>query len=79
MSDEIQITGTVSGGSIQFDRPLSLSDGQRVVVAVRPVGDKSKGEGLRASAGGWADAGPELDEWLAEVYEARRATRGLIE
>lgn len=79
MAHEIQTTGIVSGGAIRLDQPLPFGDGQRIVVAVRPIVDKSKGEGLRASAGGWADAGPELDRWLAEVYESRRATRGLTE
>ncbi len=76
MTDEIQTSGIVSGGSIFLDHPLQLSDGQRIVIAVRPVDEPVRGEGIRASAGAWSDAGPSLDGWLAEVYDSRRSTRG---
>jgi hypothetical protein len=76
MASEFHVTGIIQNGAIQLDQPLELSDGQRVVVAVSAVTTRSRGDGIRASAGAWADAGPEFDRWLAEVYESRRMVRG---
>jgi hypothetical protein len=48
MAGDIRLTGVVHGTSIHFDQPIGIGEGQRVEVAVRPIVDKSKGEGIRA-------------------------------
>jgi len=65
--------GVIRGKVIELDQPPALPDGQDVTVEIHPVG---AGDGIRASAGAWADAGPELDEWLKRMNDARRSGRG---
>jgi hypothetical protein len=72
------ISGTVRGNLIELNSATGFADGQRVIVTVIPVEltETENGrqfEGLWRSLGGWAEAGPEFDEWLAEVYAARDA------
>jgi hypothetical protein len=67
------ITGVVHGKTIELEQETGFADGQSVVVFVREK--LPPGEGLRRSAGGWADAGPEFDRWLEETMRARRDDR----
>ncbi len=69
----VGIMGVVHGNSIELEENLGLPDGERVSVVVKRV--LPPGEGLRRSAGGWADAGEELDAWLAQVYRDREHDR----
>jgi len=64
------IQGTVRGRVIELDRDLGLPDGQQVTIAIQPI--SSPEDAIRQSAGAWADAGPELDAWLAETERRRQ-------
>ena len=65
------INGIIHGKPIELDEATGLADGQSVVVFVREK--LPPGEGIRRSAGSWADVGLEFDEWLAEVRGHRDA------
>jgi hypothetical protein len=64
------IQGAVHGKVIELDRDLGLPDGQQVTIALRPI--SSPEDAIPQCAGAWADAGPELDVWLAETQRSRR-------
>jgi hypothetical protein len=67
------VKGIVHGKLIELDRDLGLPDGQEVTVELHPI--LPPGEGIRQSAGAWADAGEELDAWLAEMERSRQQDR----
>lgn len=73
--DAIKLTGVIRGRTIELDQGLGLPDGSRVSVHIR----LAPGEGIKFSAGSWADAGPELDESLKKIYEMRHTGRSIIE
>ena len=67
--------GIVHGKTIEFSAPLGVSDGEEVEVVVRfsnPL--KPWGEGIRRSAGGWADH-PEMDAVMEQIHKDRRIER----
>ena len=64
--------GVIRGKIIDLDEPPSLPEGQDVTIEIHPY---RPGDGIRASAGTWADAGPELDEWLKRMNDARHSGR----
>lgn len=66
--------GVVRGKVIELDRDPGLPEGEAVVVVLRPV--LGPGDGIRRSAGAWADDGEDLDEFLAEARRSRHAERG---
>ena len=66
--------GVIRGKTIELDQPPSLPDGQDVTIEIHPF---RPGDGIRASAGAWADAGPELDEWLKRMNDARHSGRSI--
>lgn len=69
------VTGVLHGRTIELDQAFGVADGQRVEVVIRTAAPKT-GDGIRASAGGWADADDEeFDLWLKETYEARSSHR----
>ena len=68
------LRGVVHGKIIQLDQEPGLPDGQEVAVALQPV--LPPGEGIRQSAGAWADGGEELDAWLDEMQRSRQQDRG---
>jgi hypothetical protein len=76
------IRGVIHGKTIQLDRETCLPDGQEVIVNVQPIADERErlppGEGIRRSAGAWADAGPELDEFLEWNRQQRKIGRPAI-
>lgn len=58
------IHGTIRGKTIELEDDSGLPDGQEVSVVVQPTTSVSKlppGEGIRQSAGGWADDPEGLD------------------
>ncbi len=61
--------GVVRGKTIELDCATGLPDGQDVTVAIQPA---TPGAGIQATAGAWADAGPELDQWLEQINLMRR-------
>jgi hypothetical protein len=75
-----QISGVIHGKTIELSEDPGLTDGQAVVVVVQPAGINPKtnrpwGEGIRASAGAFADW-PEADKYLQEILEARKLDMG---
>ena len=75
------LRGVVHGNVIQLETEIDLPDGQEVTVSVRPVTEKraASGEGLRRSAGTWADDRDGLDAYLQENRQARQLERPGIE
>ncbi len=65
----LEIRGVVHGKTIELQEELGLPDGEAVSVIVRRK--LPPGEGIRRSAGAWADGGEELDRWLEGVYRDR--------
>jgi hypothetical protein len=64
--------GVIRGKTIELDEAPSLPEGLGVTIEILPY---RPGDGIRASAGAWADAGPELDEWLKRMDDARHTGR----
>jgi hypothetical protein len=71
------LKGTIHGKLIELDQPANLPDGQQVTVVVQPIEDSKleAGEGLRRSAGAWADDADELDQYLAWNRQQRKLGR----
>jgi hypothetical protein len=67
------LKGVIHGKLIELEREPGLPDGQRVTVALQPI--LRPGEGIRRSAGAWADACPELEAWLDEMQRSREQDR----
>ena len=67
------LKGIIHGKLIELEQESGLPDGQQVTVALQPV--LPPGEGIRQSAGAWADAGEELDAWLDEMQRSRQQDR----
>lgn len=65
--------GIVRGKNIELDEAPPIPNGVQVTVQIHPL--LASGDGIRASAGAWADAGDELERWLDEVYHARQSGR----
>jgi hypothetical protein len=59
--------GVVHGKTIELDHGPGLPDGQHVTVTVDSANHAAlpAGEGLRRSAGAWADDAEELDRFLS--------------
>lgn len=70
---ELLLSGVINGKVIRLDSETGLPEGQAVTVVVRPV--TTAGEGIRASAGAWADAGADLEQWLEEWQRNRQQER----
>jgi len=78
-SDE-NLRGVVHGDVIQLETDIGLPDGQEVTVSVRPLAVKRDGsDGLRRSAGTWADDPDGLDAYLEENRRVRQLDRPDIE
>jgi hypothetical protein len=75
------LRGVVHGKTIQLEQMPNLPDGQRVTIIVHPVMEPRQlepGEGIRRSAGGWADDPMGLDEYLDWTRRQRKIGRGEI-
>lgn len=68
------LRGIVRGKVIELDRDPGLPEGEAVVVKLQPL--VSPLDGIRRSAGAWAEDAEALDEFLAEVRRSRHAERG---
>jgi len=81
LANDENLRGIVHGKVIQLETEIGLPDGQEVTVSVRPLEAKrdASGEGLRRSAGAWADDPDGLDEYLKEIRHARQLDRPGIE
>ncbi len=73
------LTGTVHGKTIELDQAPGLPDGQHVNVTVQPLVESTDrmaaGEGIRRSAGAWAEDGGELDKFLEWNRHQRKTGR----
>lgn len=57
-SEPAVLKGVVRGRTVELEREAGLPDGQSVQVVLLPVGEGTPlapGEGIRRSAGGWAE------------------------
>jgi hypothetical protein len=67
--------GVVHGNTIELTEHLGILDGQKVEVVItlsQPT--KPWGDGIRRSAGGWADH-PEMDAVMEQIYNERKIER----
>ena len=76
------IHGKVRGKFIELDRDLGLPDGEDVTVSIHRQSVESSdtyrpGDGIRNSAGGWAEDAEELDKYLEWNRQQRKVTRTL--
>ena len=69
----VEVSGIMHGKMIDLQEDLGLPDGEAVTVIVRQL--LPAGEGIRRSAGSWADGGEELDRWMEGVYRDRENDR----
>jgi hypothetical protein len=74
--------GVVHGKTIELDEETGLPNGQQVTITIQPVPDTEvsarrlpPGEGIRRSAGAWADDAEELDQYLEWNRQQRKASR----
>jgi hypothetical protein len=54
--------GIVRGKNIELEEAPAVPNGEPVMVEIHSR--HAAGDGIRASAGAWGDAGEELDQWL---------------
>jgi len=78
--------GVVHGRTIELNDETGLPDGQQVKGTIQPVshtegwgGRLPPGEGIRRSAGAWADDAEELDKYLEWNRQQRKTSRPPIE
>ena len=65
--------GVVHGKIIELSEPAGVADGQEVEVVVRfSMPSRPWGEGIRNSAGGWADQWTEEDDRILEQIQQDR-------
>jgi hypothetical protein len=68
--------GVIHGKTIELPEETGLPEGQEVTITLEPVAAPSApGDGIRASAGGWADEAEELDKYLEWNRQQRKASR----
>lgn len=69
------VHGRVHGKTIELDEELGVAEGQEVEVQVKLVPPTRQwGEGIRRSAGGWADY-PEMDAIMEQIHRDRKLER----
>lgn len=69
------VHGVIHGKTIQLTEDPGMSDGQEVHVVLAPVPPAASwGDGIRRSAGGWADD-PEMDAVMERIQEDRKQER----
>jgi hypothetical protein len=67
--------GVMHGKIIELSECPDVADGQEVVVTVQlPTRVRPWGEGILASAGGWADY-PEIDGVMEKIQQERKIER----
>ncbi len=80
--DSAVLKGVVHGKTIELDDEPGLVDGQPVKVTLQPIGTSQRlppGEGIRRSAGAWADDPQGLEEYLEQLRRDREQDRPPIE
>lgn len=74
------IHGKIRGKFIELDRDLGLPDGEDVTISIHRQQVTSNesyqpGDGIRKSAGAWAEDAEELDKYLAWNRQQRKMGR----
>ena len=72
-SHQAVLRGVIHGRTVELEVAPELPDGQIVSVTLDPV--LSPEEGIRRSAGAWAEDAEELDEFLEEMRRSRQQDR----
>jgi len=77
----VTAAGVVHGKTIELEKDSGLPDGQQVTVTVTATGSGKlpPGEGIRRSAGAWADDAKELDKYLEWSRQQRKLGRRELE
>ncbi len=81
-SSSLILKGVIRGKTIELEAEPGLPDGQHVNVTVELVARGQSlppGEGIRRSAGGWAEDAEELDQYLEWNRQQRRVSRPELE
>jgi hypothetical protein len=65
--------GVIHGKTIELDAAPGIPEGEVISVIVQR--SLPPGEGVRQSAGAWADAGDELDRFLEHIRQVREQDR----
>lgn len=72
------IHGIVHGKTIELREELGVADGQAVELLLRVVPPATRwGEGIRESAGGWANY-PEMDDIMEQIQQHRKLERSSL-
>jgi hypothetical protein len=81
-SNSSGLRGVIHGRTIELHEEPGLPDGQEVAVALQPIrqvhndtAPLAQGEGLRRSAGAWAEDAAELDAYLEWNRQQRKMSR----
>lgn len=76
------LEGIVHGKTIELEHESGLPDGQKVTISIQPspsVKPLAPGEGIRRSAGAWADDPEGLENYLEWNRQQRKIARPEIE
>jgi hypothetical protein len=80
---QTSLKGVIHGKTIELEMESGLPDGRPVDVTVRPHVETGPrlppGEGIRRSAGAWADDPECLDDFLKQLRQDREQDRTPIE
>lgn len=82
MTSATILRGVIHGNTIELECDSGLPEGQPVTVTVQPVTSEERlapGEGIRLSAGAWADDPEGVDEFLEWNRQQRQMDRPEIE
>jgi hypothetical protein len=70
-----KLHGKVHGRTIELAEDPGVADGQEVELQLKVVPSHPKwGEGIRRSAGGWADY-PEMEQIMERIHQERKLER----
>lgn len=81
-SEAITCRGIVHGRTVEFQSDIGLPEGQVVEATLQPIADSERlpaGEGIRRSAGAWADDAEGLEEFLEWNRQQRKVSRRNLE
>jgi hypothetical protein len=74
------LRGVIHGRTIELSEAVPALEGQEVAVTVTPLARKlPPGEGIRRTAGAWAEDAIELDRYLDWTRQQRKLSRPGIE
>jgi hypothetical protein len=70
-----KLHGKVRGRTIELAEDPGVAEGQEVELQLEVIPSTSKwGEGIRRSAGGWADC-PEMEAIMEKIHQERKLER----